>query len=67
MNCHSGIIKVTGSDEVSEEIMKIYDAVESGTPIEWVRVHNLPDLAYFSHAQHYNIGGGEGQTCHGPI
>lgn len=67
MNCHSGILKVTGSDEVSEEIMKIYEAVETGTPIEWVRVNNLPDLAYFNHAQHFNVGGIECQTCHGPI
>ncbi|MFC2124534.1 c-type cytochrome [Bacteroidota bacterium] len=67
MNCHSGIIKVTDSDEISEEIMKIYDAVETGTPIEWVRVHNLPDLAFFSHAQHYNVGGVECQDCHGVV
>jgi len=67
MNCHSGIIKITGSDEISEEIMKIYDAVETETPIEWVRVHNLPDLAYFNHAQHYNVGGIDCTDCHGVV
>ncbi len=67
MNCHSAIVKMTGVDEPSAEIQKIYDAVENNTPIEWVRIHNLPDLAYFSHAQHYNIGKIECQTCHGPI
>ena len=36
-------------------------------PIEWVRIHNLPDLAYFNHAQHVQVGGLECQTCHGPI
>ena len=67
MNCHSAIVKITGAEEPSEEIQKIYDAVENNRPIEWVRVHNLPDLAYFNHAQHYKVGNIECQTCHGPI
>jgi mono/diheme cytochrome c family protein len=67
MNCHSGILNKPGTTEVSEEIMKIYEAVENNQPIEWVRIHNLPDLAYFNHAQHYNVGNIECQTCHGPI
>lgn len=67
MNCHQSIVKVTGSTENSAEIRKIYDAIENDQPIQWIRVHNLPDLAYFNHAQHYNVGGIECQTCHGPV
>ncbi len=67
MNCHSGITKVTGATEPSKEIQKIYGYIERGEPIEWVRVHNLPDLAYFNHAQHVKVGGIECQTCHGPV
>lgn len=36
-------------------------------PIEWVRIHNLPDHVYFNHAQHVSVGKLECQTCHGPI
>jgi mono/diheme cytochrome c family protein len=36
-------------------------------PVEWVRVHNLPDHVYFNHAQHVNAGNVECQTCHGDI
>ena len=36
-------------------------------PIEWVRIHNLPDHAYFNHAQHVSVGQVECQKCHGPI
>ncbi|ALI97949.1 c-type cytochrome [Rufibacter tibetensis] len=61
MNCHSQIKKE------SPEIQKIYRAIENNKPIEWVRVHNLPDLAYFNHSQHTKVGGVECQTCHGPI
>ena len=67
MNCHSSILKVTGTTELSAEIQKIFDAKLNDTPIEWVRVHNLPDLAYFNHAQHYEVGGVECETCHGVL
>lgn len=36
-------------------------------PVEWVRVHNLPDHVYFNHAQHVVAGKVECQTCHGNI
>ncbi len=67
MNCHSSIVKVAGATELSTEIQKIYDAKINNTPIEWVRVHNLPDLAYFNHSQHVEVGGIACQTCHGEI
>ncbi len=71
MNCHTQV------KSESEEIQKIYAAIDYdpstqtyGTntkPIEWVRVHNLPDLAYFNHSQHVAVAEIECQTCHGPI
>ncbi|MBW3468945.1 c-type cytochrome [Arthrospiribacter ruber] len=67
MNCHMHIQNVGGKDGISPEIQKIYNAVDNDQPIEWVRVHNLPDLSYFNHAQHVVVGGVECQTCHGPI
>ena len=36
-------------------------------PIEWIRIHNLPDHVYFNHAQHVTVGKVECQTCHGKI
>ncbi len=38
-----------------------------GKPIEWVKIHNLPDHVYFNHSQHTKAGGVQCQTCHGPI
>lgn len=67
MNCHAHIQNVGGQEGISPEIAKIYAAVDNNQPIEWVRVHNLPDLSYFNHAQHVAVGGVECQTCHGPI
>ncbi|WP_194974168.1 c-type cytochrome [Aquiflexum lacus] len=67
MNCHAHIQNVGGKEGISTEIQKIYNAVDNNQPIEWVRIHNLPDLAYFNHAQHVAVGGLECQTCHGPI
>lgn len=36
-------------------------------PIEWTRIHNLPDHVYFNHAQHVTVGKVECQTCHGKV
>lgn len=36
-------------------------------PVEWVRIHNLPDHVYFNHSQHVTVAGLECQTCHGQI
>jgi len=38
-----------------------------GKPIEWIRIHNLPDHVYFNHAQHVAVGQQACQTCHGEI
>ena len=44
-----------------------YSIAGTGKPIEWVRVHNLPDHVWFSHAQHVNAGKRDCQECHGPV
>jgi len=72
MNCHKTV------KTESPEIHKIYDALgydpattkydsTKAKPIQWVRVHNLPDLAYFNHSQHVKVGKIKCQQCHGPI
>jgi mono/diheme cytochrome c family protein len=44
---------------------KKYD--KPGKPIQWVKIHNLPDHVYFNHSQHVKVGKQNCQTCHGPI
>lgn len=41
--------------------------VNEPKPIEWVKIHNLPDHVYFNHAQHVKAGKVACQTCHGEI
>ncbi|MBK6937458.1 MAG: c-type cytochrome [Chitinophagaceae bacterium] len=61
------------------EIMKLYEYAgfdpknaaawdpSKAKPIEWVKIHNLPDHVYFSHAQHTRAGKVQCQSCHGEI
>ena len=61
------------------EIAKLYKAAgfdpnnaaswdpSKATPIEWVKIHNLPDHVYFNHSQHVNAGKVQCQSCHGDI
>ncbi|MFM7765736.1 MAG: cytochrome c3 family protein, partial [Sphingomonadales bacterium] len=82
MNCHKGVQKASTAegDDISPEIAKIYKALDynpekngaeafgsNPKPIRWVRIHNLPDHAYFNHSQHVKVAGLACQTCHGPI
>ncbi|WGK65585.1 c-type cytochrome [Croceiramulus getboli] len=64
-------------DFYDKEIQKLYKAVgwDAATQsytgeeqaVEWIRIHNLPDFAYFNHAQHVTVGQIECQKCHGPV
>jgi cytochrome c2 len=75
MNCHKAVQQ--GPVYGKEEIAKIYDAVgwdpiakayvRPAKPIQWVRIHNLPDYVYFNHSQHVVAGKVACQTCHGPV
>ena len=69
--------RVVGKKELDKEIAKIYEHVGwdnekleytgNTKPIEWVRIHNLPDFAYFNHSQHVTVAGVKCQKCHGPV
>jgi hypothetical protein len=65
MNCH--VIIREGSHSGKFEIAKIVNAVETGKPVEWVRIHNLPEHVYFSHAIHVGSGKLDCTKCHGPV
>lgn len=63
--------------DYNKEIKKLYAAVGwdeenqkytgESQPVEWIRIHNLPDFAYFNHSQHHIVGGIQCQECHGPV
>jgi cytochrome c551/c552 len=40
---------------------------DGSKPIQWVKIHNLPDHVYFNHSQHIKVGKQQCQTCHGNI
>lgn len=60
MNCHKAI----ASDK--ETTKPLRRSMETGKPVPWVRVHDLPDYVYFDHRAH--VGRGVGcVSCHGRI
>jgi Cytochrome c7 and related cytochrome c len=60
MNCHSQIWSQ------SPTLEPVRASFRSGESIEWTRVHDLPDFAYFNHSAHVNKGVGC-STCHGRV
>ncbi|HBC45634.1 MAG TPA: cytochrome C [candidate division Zixibacteria bacterium] len=60
MNCHKTILTE------SERLLSVRESWATGVPIKWVRVHNLPDYAYFTHSAHLHAGVGC-PSCHGNV
>jgi hypothetical protein len=61
MGCH----KVTMTDRPN--IKTITEHFNNNKPMEWVKVHDLPDFVRFSHKMHVTSGGLQCQDCHGPV
>jgi hypothetical protein len=60
MNCHHVVLRD------SEQLAPIRESVASGRPVRWIRVHKLPEYAYFDHRVHVTAGVGC-VTCHGRV
>jgi hypothetical protein len=60
MNCHFAI------RHDSTNLTLVREAFSKGTPIEWVRVNDLPDYVYFDHSAHVTRGIGC-ESCHGRV
>jgi len=65
LNCHNVVRKGTNSGTF--EIDKIHRAKEKGEPVEWIKVHDLPDHVFFSHATHVQNGNIDCAECHGNV
>ena len=60
INCHS---QIWANSPTLEPVRESFRTEKS---IQWTRVHDLPDFAYFNHSIHVNKGIGC-STCHGPV
>ncbi|HTN16319.1 MAG TPA: c-type cytochrome [Chitinophagaceae bacterium] len=56
-----------GWDPVKKEYKRDAQGNILAKPIEWVKIHNLPDHVYFNHSQHTAVGQIQCQRCHGPV
>lgn len=64
MNCHNPkMANVKGASPLLALVRSSYD---TGKPVEWKRVHKLPEFAFFNHAVHVNKGV-SCVSCHGQI
>ena len=72
MNCHTQVLREVadpmnpGQMIINPKLAPIIQSWETGEPMQWVRVHKLPEYAYFNHAPHLQAGVGC-QSCHGDI
>jgi hypothetical protein len=60
MNCHS---QIWTNAPILEPVRASF---REGKPLQWTRVHDLPDFVYFNHSIHVKQGVGCA-TCHGQV
>jgi hypothetical protein len=60
MNCHT-LVKPS-----SKKLVALKESWDRKLPMQWVRVHKLPDYAYFDHSAHLRAGVGC-ESCHGNV
>src|SRR5256714_9824854 len=60
MNCHAQIWSL------SPTLEPVRESFRTGRSIQWTRVNDLPEFAYFNHSAHVSKGVGC-TTCHGPV
>ena len=65
MNCH--VVVREGTHSGKFEISKLVEAHNEGRSVEWIRIHELPDHVFFSHAQHVGAGKLDCAQCHGQV
>jgi hypothetical protein len=65
MNCHSQIWNNTPGRE-SSRLKPLHESWQTGKPIQWTKVHDLPDYVFFNHSAHVNHGV-SCVKCHGRI
>lgn len=61
------LYKYAGWDPEKKEYKRDAKGNILATPIQWTKIHNLPDHVYFNHSQHVKVGQVACQRCHGPI
>lgn len=61
------LYEYTGWDPAKKDYKRDANGNIISKPIEWVKVHNLPDHVYFNHSQHVVAGKVQCQRCHGAI
>jgi len=61
------LYKYAGWDPVKKDYNRDAKGNILATPIQWIKIHNLPDHVYFNHSQHVKVGQVQCQRCHGNI
>ncbi len=70
-NCHGGNLTKQGANlsvvhMTSEKLSPVRESLQSGDPVQWKRVHEMPDFVYFNHSAHVNKGV-SCLECHGRV
>jgi hypothetical protein len=60
MNCHTQI------QSTNPKLAAVRESWQTGQPVDWLEIHQIPDFAYFNHSAHVNRGI-SCVSCHGQV
>jgi len=65
--CHKFVKEDPDDPQLDLELKALRKVLDEGKPVEWVRVHRVPDHVNFTHRRHVVTAQLACQECHGEI
>ncbi len=65
--CHKFVKEDKDNAQLDQELKALRKVLDEGKPVEWARVHRVPDHVYFTHQRHVVTAKLECKECHGEV
>ncbi len=65
--CHKFVKEDKENPQLDEELKALRKVLDEGKPVQWARVHRVPDHVYFTHQRHVVTAKLECRECHGEV
>ena len=65
--CHKFVKEDKDNAQLDQELKALRKVLDEGKPVQWARVHRVPDHVYFPHRRHVVNAKLECKACHGEV
>ncbi len=65
--CHKFVKEDKENAQLDQELKALRKVLDEGKPVQWARVHRVPDHVFFPHQRHVVTAKLECKECHGEV